>query len=49
MPKIKGLETKGFTEAGRIIYCWKNLSDLLKLIEIASLLEAQISQGCERA
>lgn len=39
MPKNKGMETKGFTEVDRIIYCWKNLSDLLKLIEIPSVLE----------
>lgn len=50
MPKIEGLETKGFTDADRIIYCGKkNLSDLLKLIEIPSVLEVQISQRCERA
>lgn len=49
MIKNKQLETKAFPEADRIIYCWKYVTDPLKLIEIPSVLEAQISQGCERA
>lgn len=49
MPKNKQLETKAFPEADRIIYCWKYVTDPLKLIEIPSVLETQISQGCERA
>lgn len=49
MPKNEGLETKSFPEADRIIYCWKYVTDLIKLIEIPSVLETQISQGCERA
>lgn len=53
MPKIKGLETKGFTEVDRIFYCWKKSQWSFKInwnaCSTAVPAETQISQGCERA